>query len=223
MLQRSPTYVVPAEYLLTLYNILPCDVVDKMTQSGPLAIGGQIARGALAMQAIKEPHRYDACREAGFQVVDVKGDLTDHIFERGGGHYVDMGAMQLIAERKVGVRSGVYPVAYTERGLELSDGTEVQRDAIVWCTGFSDLMARNVAAKIFGQGGEVIAERMDATWCVDGEGEMRGMWKRHRDIDNFWIMGGTTIHHRYNSRYVALQLKAAVEGFLPEAYRETIK
>ena len=47
--------VVPAEYLLKIYDMFPVDMVDKMTGSGPLAIGGQLARDGLGMQARKEP------------------------------------------------------------------------------------------------------------------------------------------------------------------------
>jgi hypothetical protein len=133
-----------------------------------------------------------------------------------------MHATDLIVNKQVGIKSGSFPVAYTEKGLKMSDGSELEADAIVWCTGFSDISAKSVAGKAFGKGGDAIAEKMDVTWCVDSEGEMRGLWKRMRDIDNFWIMGGTTVHHRYCSKYLALQLKAAVDGVLPEAYRETI-
>jgi hypothetical protein len=197
-------------------------MVDKLTGSGPAAINGQLVRAGLKSQAEKEPHRYDAVRAAGFLAVDVEGDLSVNLYERGGGHYVDMGAMELIAKKEVGVRSGVFPVAYTEKGMTLSDGSEVEADAIVWCTGFADRNVKTAAPSVFGKGGEEIAERMDGTMGLDAEGEVRGIWKRQRDVDNFWVFGGTTIHHRYCSKFVALQLKASVEGFLPPAYLETI-
>ncbi len=70
-------------------------------------------------------------------------------------------------------------------------------------------------------GPQDIAARMDATWGVDSEGEIRGVWKRHLRIDNIWTFGGSTPQQRFYSRFVALQIKAAVEGILPDAYRET--
>ena len=56
---------------------------------------------------------------------------------------------------------------------------------------------------------------------IDSEGEVRGMWKRHLRMENYWVMGGYTQQHRWHSRTVALQIKAALEGILPPAYRKT--
>lgn len=66
-----------------------------------------------------------------------------------------------------------------------------------------------------------LAERVAATWGIDAEGEVRGMWKRHIRLDNFWVTGGYTQQHRWHARILALQIKAALEGVLPPAYRDT--
>lgn len=66
-----------------------------------------------------------------------------------------------------------------------------------------------------------IAEKLDPTWGVDVEGEVRAMWKRHRWVENYWTVGRHAQHHRWHSRTVALQIKAELEGILPPAYRET--
>jgi hypothetical protein len=146
-----------------------------------------------------------------------------NLLERAGGHYVDMKGFcrgtDIVADGLVAVKSGVTPVSYTKDGLKLSDGSEVKADAILWCTGMDDRDARVTAAQTFGKGGDAIANKMDATWALDKEGEVRGLWKRQRDVKNFWVMGGFTSQQRYHSKTLALQLKAAVEGFLPEAYR----
>jgi hypothetical protein len=68
-----------------------------------------------------------------------------------------------------------------------------------------------------------IAERLEGTWGLDAEGEVRGMWKRNRKIDKFWVMGGYTQQHWWHSRTLALQIKAALAGILPPAYRNTPK
>jgi hypothetical protein len=65
------------------------------------------------------------------------------------------------------------------------------------------------------------ASRLDATWGIDSEGEIRGIWKRHLRLENYWVMGGATQHHRWHSRTLALQIKVALENILPPAYRET--
>jgi hypothetical protein len=157
--------------------------------------------------------------------------LMHNLVERAGGHYVDVGGTNLIAEGKACVKAGVEPVAYTETGLRFSDGSTADADVIIWCTGFSDKDARSNASEILGGGApghdknvlspQEIAARLDATWGVDAEGEIRGVWKRHLHIDNYWVMGGYTQQHRWHSRTLALQIKAALEGVLPPAYRET--
>lgn len=176
--------------------------------------------------------------------------LMHHLIERGGGHYVDIGGTKLIVEGKVGLKVGLEPVAYTATGLRFSDGSTADADAVVWCTGFADKDARSTAADILGGGGDAdntniggdsvegkdddavdghkdllgprdIAARLDNTWSVDVEGEIRGMWKRHLRLDNYWVMGGFVQQHRWHSRTLALQIKAALEGILPPAYRET--
>lgn len=177
-----------------------------------------------------------------------RGDLMSHLLERGGGHFNDIGeGVALIASGAVRVAAGAEPVAYTGTGLELSDGRVLEADAVVWCTGFRD-KDRSVTAEVLGgkkfvldDGGEGkgegegegegdgeeevlgpqdIAARRDAVWGVDREGEVRGVFKRHLRLDNFWVFGGTTAQHRYYSWPLALQIKAAVEGILPEAYRD---
>ncbi|KAK0665625.1 hypothetical protein QBC41DRAFT_367472 [Cercophora samala] len=238
---RSPTYVLPVEYTMDprgfgLYNQLDVETCDNVMMSLPTWVECNMAQGLLAMLASQEPDRYKKVIEAGFPVVDSAHPdacLMHNLLERGGGHYVDIGGLEVIAEGKVGVITGVEPVAYTETGLKFSDGRTVDADGIIWCTGFADLNARDTAFKTLGGenivdgeeqdpstlGPREIASRLDATFGVDEEGEIRGLWKRQKGIDNFWFMGGHTQHHRYHSKTVAMQIKAELEGVLPPAYR----
>lgn len=191
--------------------------------------------------------RYKPLADAGFPVIDSThpdAHIQHHLLERAGGHYVDMDkGVHLIANRKVGVKGGAEPVAYTETGLRFSDGSILDADAVVWCTGFADRDARTTAAEIL-SGGNVasaefdggkngtaknvlgpseIAARLDATWALDGEGEIRGLWKRPLRLDNYWVMGGHTQLQRWYSRILAQQIKLTLEGTLPPAYRDTPK
>lgn len=244
MVARSPTYLFPWDYALApeglgLYERIDASLVDKMQMSGPASIGGQLVVGLHQFLAEKEPDRYKPLANAGFPVYDSvggKGDLLHHLMERGGGHFNDIGeGVKLIVNGTVKVVANTEPVAYTERGLMFSDRSTVNADAIVWCTGFKD-KDRSVTAEVLGgktfvvdgpsEGNEVlgptdVAARRDAIWGVDKEGELRGVFKRHLSLDNYWIFGGTTAHHRYYSQHLALQIKAAIEGILPEAYRDT--
>ncbi|KAK3897970.1 hypothetical protein C8A05DRAFT_38453 [Staphylotrichum tortipilum] len=241
MLVRSPTYVVPLAYIcdarcLGAYDLpnTPTAHLDRRFLTNPTIVDAHMMRGVLARLAAAEPSRYAALAAAGFPVVDSlnpEACLAHHLLERGGGHCVDVGGTGLVVEGKVGVRVGVEPVGWMEKGVRLSDGSVVEVDAVVWCTGFADKNARGMAAEIMGgepeevedgvMGPLEIAARLDPTWGVDEEGEVRGMWKRHRFVENYWMVGGHAHHHRWHSRTVALQIKAELEGILPPAYRET--
>lgn len=242
MVARSPTYLFPWDYALHpaglgAYETHSAEAVDAQQMTGPASIGGQLARGLHEVLAEKEPHRYDALAKAGFPVYDSRegrGDLMHHLLERGGGHFNDIGeGVAMIEDGRVKVKGGVEPVGYTTTGLRFSDGSQVEADAIVWCTGFKDKQ-REVTAEVLGGntfvtgdekaeqvlGPQDIATMRDAVWGVDKEGEVRGVFKRHLKLDNYWIFGGTTAQHRFYSKIIALQIQAALEGVLPAAYRE---
>ncbi|KLO83292.1 putative flavoprotein involved in K+ transport [Fusarium fujikuroi] len=240
MVVRSPTYICPFEYIcndvsLGAYNF---DVArgDRIFLMLPSAVEGQLARNLFRMLASKEPDRYTALRRAGFPVLDStdpKQALFSNLIERAGGHYIDVGGTDMVAQGKASVKAGVEPIAFTESGLQFSDGSSAAADAVIWCTGFADRDVRSVVAEILGGekhtaseekilGPREIADRLDATWGIDAEGEIRGMWKRHLRLDNYWVMGGYTQQHRWHSRTLALQIKAALEGILPPTYRETL-
>ncbi|RYP51130.1 hypothetical protein DL768_003477 [Monosporascus sp. mg162] len=117
--------------------------------------------------------------------------------------------------------SGVTPVAYTSEGLELSDGTSLSADAIVWCTGFGSGDGRKGIAQALGRGSEAIANKMELIWGVDAEGETRGLYKRQEHQSNVWVLAGGTTAQRWYSKAITLQIKGLLEGILPDAYRET--
>lgn len=202
---------------------------DRANQTWPHLVNSQFSRNLYADLASKEPDRYAKLAAAGFPVLDSRLEnntsLTYHLLDRGGGHYVDTGVSKLLADGECAIKAHVEPVAYTETGIRFSDGSTLDADAIVWCTGFADKNVRLVAAEIFGGGPEAqdIASRLEATLRLDREGELRGVWKRQQFVDNYWVTGGFTSQHRWYSRILALQIKAELEGILPPAYRDTPK
>ncbi|EFQ31574.1 hypothetical protein CGRA01v4_01474 [Colletotrichum graminicola] len=228
MVQRSETYVIPMHYFthplgLGAYDVMPTQDADPIVHGSPLAVGGNVLRLVHRMLAQAEPHRYDEVRKAGLRVQDsLTGDLIINLVDRCGGHFVDMGkGIELISKKKVGIRSGVVPKAYTSEGLLLSDGSTLETDAVVWCTGFGDLDGRKRLSSELGAGYEAIASKLEPTWGSDAEGEVRGLWKRHAGVDNLWMFAGGTGQHRWFSKVIAQQIKGVLEGFLPDAYRRT--
>lgn len=244
MVVRSPTYIVPTEYVTNHLSLGVYDggveAADKLLNSLPTCVDAQLSRGLFQLFASQEPDRYTALANVGFPVIDSSDpqmSLVSNLLETAGGHYMDIGGTKLLEKGKVAIRAYVEPVAYTATGLKLSDGSFIDTDAIIWCTGFSDRNVSEVAEGILGSathtnevsngidephlGPAELASRIDSTWGLDSEGEVRGMWKCHSRIDNFWIMGGFTSQHRWHSKTLALQIQAALEGILPPAYLDT--
>ncbi|ROW11857.1 hypothetical protein VPNG_04914 [Cytospora leucostoma] len=242
MVARSPTYIFPWDYSLApqglaLYEKISPELADKLQMSEATAIGGQLLKGLYSHLAQKEKDRYKKLAERGFPVydsTDERADLMHNLLVRGGGHFNDIGdGIRMLEDGTCAVKGNVEPVRYTPTGLGLSDGSTLDADAIVWCTGFAD-KDPSVTAEILGGkkvddsdvssdvlGPHDIASLRDGVWGVDKEGEVRGLWKRHLRVNNYWTHGGTTAHHRYCTKFLAMQIKAEVEGTLPEAYRDT--
>lgn len=102
MVQRSPTYVLPYEYyqkiLDTLYNgKTPTHLADTLSNTNPIPVTRLISRYALHNMAKKESDRFDALEKAGFLLIRY-GDIIHQLYERFGGHYMDVGASAKIAK-----------------------------------------------------------------------------------------------------------------------------
>lgn len=64
--------------------------------------------------------------------------------------------------------------------------------------------------------GNDIAEKVGDVWGFDADGFMKNMWTRTCQ-DNLWIMGGALMEARLYSRFLALRIKADLEGVSPAA------
>ncbi|KAH0370707.1 hypothetical protein KCU65_g2268, partial [Aureobasidium melanogenum] len=220
MISRSPTYIVPLEYVCDKYSLGAYDygveAADNLFMMLPTIVDAQLGRGLFAQLASQESDRYSALKDLGFPIFDSRhpdAALMHNLVERGGGHYVDTGATALLTQKKVSFVANVEPRGYTSTGLVLSDDTTLETDAVIWCTGFSDKDVRQTVRDIL-----KISLPVDATWGVNEQGDIRGMWRRHSQVSNFWVMGGYTQQHRWFSQLLALQIKAELEGILPPAY-----
>lgn len=74
-----------------------------------------------------------------------------------------------------------------------------------WLLHYADIMELNYWAK---------TECRSAEWNEGAgtwEGEPRNMWKP-TNVQNLWIHGGNMHRSRHDSKYLALQLKARMEG-----------
>ncbi|KAM7193866.1 hypothetical protein V8F33_007552 [Rhypophila sp. PSN 637] len=202
MVVRSPTYIIPESYVFDphgfgAYDALPLPVADRALNTLPTVVDAHLAGSLFAALAAQEPERYAALAAAGFPVHDSTHpdeNIVYNLLERGGGHYVDIGGTRVLEERRAAVKAGE-PERWTARNLRFTDGSEVEADVVIWCTGFGDKNVRAVVEGILG-GGETtttttppaglllgpreIAERVDSTWGLDEEGGVRacgrGTW-----------------------------------------------
>jgi putative flavoprotein involved in K+ transport len=140
---------------------------------------------------------------------------------RASGYYIDVGASELIADGRVSLKSGVSVELIQERSVLLSDGSELPADLIVYATGYksmntilAQLISQDVAnkvGKVWGYGSGTA--RDPGPW----EGELRNMWKPTAQ-KGLWFHGGNLYQARHYSSYLALQLKARMEGIETPVY-----
>ncbi|KAF8862065.1 flavin-containing monooxygenase [Acephala macrosclerotiorum] len=210
MVQRSPTYVLPAEYVREVisasYNAhIPTTLADQLSWTFPVPIMSLLYKG-FHHRASLEPSRFDALEKSGFKL-ERNGNLAENLFERFGGHYIDVGASAKISQGLIKIKVDSLPVKYIKNGLEFTDGSTLPADAVVFATGF-DANLRNQVSSLFSPS---IAEKMGDWWGLDPEGEIRGAF-RPCGQKGMWYVGGDQSQCRYFSRFVALCVKADVMG-----------
>ncbi len=234
MVQRSPTIVARSELLSelawgNLYSEravrsgITTDVADLTTASVPFAL-----MPGWSVPLYEEIHRrdkalYDGLERAGFLYhfgEDGSGIHTAYI-RRGSGYYIDVGASQLIADGEIKLKSRVAVERISPRSVTLSDGSELPADLIVYATGYGPmtdwaelLISKDVAdrvGKVWGVGSATAYD--PGPW----EGELRNMWKPTWQ-EGLWFQGGNLMQSRHYSLYLALQLKARMEGIPTPVY-----
>ena len=75
---------------------IPTEVADRMAMTTPLAVARLVNMKVLNGMAKAEPERFDALENAGFKCIRY-GDIVYQVFDRFGGHYMDVGASAKIA------------------------------------------------------------------------------------------------------------------------------
>jgi len=107
------------------------------------------------------------------------------------------------------------------RGVVLGDGSELPTDLVVVATGYGSMegwAARCLSPEIAARVGKVWGLGYDTTgdpgpW----QGELRNMWKPTAQ-PGLWFHGGNLQQSRSYSLYLALQIKARLEGLSTPVY-----
>ena len=234
MLQRHPTTVVKSETLMelgfaiysedALERGITTEVADKLFASTPLRVAEQQQRQLWQTIRERDADYYDALTKVGFAIDfgDDETGLMMKAWRTGSGYYIDVGASQLIINGEVKVRSGVEIERLTETGIQLSDGSTLEADLIIQCTGYQSM--HETVAKIVSRD---VADKVGPCWGLGSgvrndpgpwQGELRNMYKPTAQ-EALWFHGGNLALSRYYSKILALQLKARMEGIPTPVYQ----
>ncbi|MGE4335739.1 MAG: flavin-containing monooxygenase [Pigmentiphaga sp.] len=214
--QRSPTCVVSlvpsAAMVFKIYNEGPVDEIDLVTSAIPYPVLEDTYKFMTKRAGEADKELLDALNKAGFETFFGDDGTGFHMmYLRGeGGYYINVGCSDLIIDGKVGVIQARDADRFVAEGLRMKDGTVVPLDLVVLATGF-----RNMQEGIRRMLGDEIADALGPVWGFDQDYQMRNMWRRTVK-DGLWIMGGALIDARLYSRFLALEIKASLEGLLPE-------
>ena len=233
MVQRSSTHIIKSNTLmeLALAGLYSEDAVrsgvdtrtaDLTFASLPYRIMADFQKPAYDEARKRDADFYQRLADAGFELDfgDDDSGLFMKYLRRGSGYYIDVGAADLVADGKVKLVKGQVE-EFTESGVVLDDGTELEADLVVLATGYRS-MNTGVADII----GPEMAERVGKVWGLGSdttkdpgpwEGEQRNMWKPTQQ-QNLWFHGGNLHQSRHYSLYLALQLKARAEGIPTAVY-----
>lgn len=228
MIQRSSTHVSRSETLMELglaalyseqavKNGITTEIADLIFASIPYRILPELQKPIYQEMAKRDADFYERLERAGFMLdwgEDGSGLFMKYL-RRGSGYYIDVGASDLVADGKIKLKSGVTVERIKEHSLVLSDGTELPADLIVYATGYGSM--NGWAARLISQ---EVADKVGKCWGLGSgtlkdpgpwEGELRNMWKPTRQ-EALWFHGGNLHQSRHYSQFLALQLKARLEG-----------
>ena len=233
MVQRSSTHIVRSDTLMDvglggLYSEqavasgTTTEKADLIFASLPYRILHEFQIPAYAEMKKRDADFYAGLEKAGFWLDwgDDDSGLFMKYLRRGSGYYIDIGASQLIIDGEIKLRRGQV-VELDETGVILDDGSHLDADLIVYATGYNSM--NGWVADLMGQ---AKADQLGKCWGLGSdttkdpgpwEGEQRNMWKPTQ-VENLWMHGGNLHQSRHYSQFLALQLKARMEGIPTPVY-----
>lgn len=235
MIQRNPTYVVKPR-TFNKYTLGPL-YSEEALEKGIDHVKGDILSASIPYQLF-----FDVQKMGIDQIKEVDADFYEELAATGflldfgprdsglfgraltgvNNYYIEVGASQMIIDGKIQVASGSGVDRLTENLVILEDGREIPADAVIYATGFQDMhgtMAELISPDVADKVGPVwgIGSGESASDPGPWEGEIRNMWKPVPQ-EGLWFHGSLIAHARSFSRYLALQLKARMEGIDTPVY-----
>jgi putative flavoprotein involved in K+ transport len=234
MVQRSSTHVVRSDSLMDLglsdlysERALAAGMTtfkaDTIFASLPFRILPALQTPVYNAIRERDAGFYRRLEQAGFDLDFGEDDsgLFLKYLRRGSGYYIDVGACELVANGGIKLAKGQV-AELTEDEVVLGDGTRLPADLVVYATGYGSM--NQLAAGIIGHD---MADKVGKVWGLGSgttkdpgpwEGELRNMWKPTAQ-EGLWFHGGNLALSRYYSLYLALQLKARMEGMPTPVFR----
>jgi putative flavoprotein involved in K+ transport len=234
MVQRSSTHVVRSDSLMDLglsdlYSEravaagMTTFKADTIFASLPFRILHTLQTPVYNAIRERDAEFYHRLERAGFDLDFGEDDsgLFVKYLRRGSGYYIDVGASELVANGDIKLAKGQV-VELTEDEVVLGDGTRLPADLVVYATGYGSM--NQLASDVIGQD---MADKVGKVWGLGSgttkdpgpwEGELRNMWKPTAQ-EGLWFHGGNLALSRYYSHYLALQLKARMEGIPTPVYK----
>jgi len=224
MIQRSSTMVVSTDSALNcawkpLYSQealargITHEFADWIYTTAPYSQQWSKWQKVTEMMRANDKELHDRLEARGFLLnfgPDEGGMFAKSACE-GGGFYIDVGASDLIADGKIGLRSGKGISKIVPEGVALDSGEVLPCDVIIYATGYGSM--NNFVADVVSS---EVADAVGKCWGLGAgtrkdpgpwEGELRNMWKPTA-VDGIWFMGGNLQQARHYSRFLALQLQA---------------
>jgi Pyridine nucleotide-disulphide oxidoreductase len=217
ILQRGATVVLSLEPSAKIsYSIyrddLPVEDVDLMVAAIPYPLLIDSYQWITKHTTALDRDLLAGLSAAGFKThlgEDATGFQLQYL--RGaGGYYINVGCSELIIQKRIGIVQFEDTDRFVAEGLRMKDGSIIPCDLVVLATGFEN-MQESIRAMV----GDEIADRVGKIWGFDEEYNMRNIWTRTAQ-EGFWVTGGAILEARLNSRFLALEIKASLEGLLPE-------
>ena len=232
MVQRSSTCIVRSDSLIAALAGLYSEeaaargvstyTADMTIASIPYRLLAPFQKPLYDAMRAKDAEYYAALARAGFRLdwgPDGSGLFVKY-HRCGSGYYIDVGAASLVADGTIALKSGQV-AGLDETGVAMVDGSHVPADLVVYATGYgsmngwaAELISEEVAdkvGKVWGYGSDTPKD--PGPW----EGELRNMWKPTQQA-GLWFHGGNLHQSRHFSLYLALQIKARMEGLDAKVY-----
>lgn len=233
MVQRSSTHIVKSDTLMeiglgalyseeALANGVTTEIADLIFASIPYKVLPALQIPLYEQMKERDADFYDRLDKAGFQMdwgADGSGLFMKYL-RRGSGYYIDVGASDLVADGEIALAHGQV-TEVTQTGLKLDSGQQLDADLIVFATGYSSM--NGWAAQLISQ---EVADKVGKVWGLGSdtpkdpgpwEGEERNMWKPTQQ-EALWFHGGNLHQSRHYSQFLAIQLKARMEGIATPVY-----